>query len=111
MLYSDIRFPDTADYNSIIVSLHLSKDGVEFNNKALETIVTYLEEEYCKGLTIEGDSLSIENRRDVHDLVQTLRAVFGSSKEIRLHTDFSISEVVAMKDLIVDEILRYVDSI
>ena len=111
MLYSSLKFPDILlDDSSIIVSLTLSDDGIEFTNKSLESIVTYLDEEYCIGLVIVGDSISNSNRKDVHDLVQTIRAIFGNDKKIYLNTNKSFDELVLEKDYIIDEILRYVDS-
>lgn len=111
MLYSSLKFPDIfLDDSSIIVSLTLSDDGIEFTNKSLESIVTYLDEEYCTGLVIVGDSISNSNRKDVHDLVQTIRAIFGNDKKIHLNTNKSFDELILEKDYIIDEILRYVDS-
>ena len=111
MLYSDLRFPDTDDNDNLIVTLTISDSGIEFTNTTLATIVTYLEEDYCKGLAIRGCSLEYSNIKSIHDLLQTLRAIFGNSKSIVLYTHYSISEISSMRDLLVDEILRYVDFI
>lgn len=112
MLYNNLKFPDIfLEDSSIIVTLNISNDGLEFTNKTLETIITYLDEDYCKGILIIGDSFCKNNRKEVHDLAQTIRAIFGDSKKIYLNTKYSLSEIIAMRDLIVDELVRYVDSI
>lgn len=111
MLYSNLVFPDVFQENNIIVSLEISNDGIEFTNKALETIVTFLDEDYCKGLLIKGDSLNIVNRYIIRDILRTIRAIYGNSKIIMLDTGYSLNEAAHIKDIAVDEIVRYSDSI
>jgi len=112
MFYNSIKFPDSLlEDNSIIVTLNISSDGIEFNNKTMETIVTYLDEDYCKGILITGDVLHSSIRNDIRDMMRTLRAIFGSDKKIHLNTNKSLNDIVSIKDIVVDEILMYADTI
>ena len=85
--------PETWDPNS----------GKKFTMKEMRKLIEFLEKPYIKGLTISGgDPLMFENRKDVLEIVKTVKTVFPQ-KDIWLYTGYDYLEV---KDL---EIMKYVD--
>ena len=79
-------------------------DGLEFNSDSEVELFSYLDKDYCDGLTLSGgDPLHPDNRMVVLRLCKRFRYRYKDSKTIWLYTGYLWEEV---KDL---EIMKYID--
>lgn len=78
--------------------------GLPFDDAAKKELFSYLDEDYCSGLTLSGgDPLYLDNWLDVLELVKEFRARYGSKKTIWLYTGYRMEEISR------NPILKYVD--
>ena len=78
--------------------------GVPFDLAARKELWSYLDKDYCSGLTLSGgDPLYFDNWVEVLELVIEFRKRYGNTKTIWLYTGYE------MKDIKKNPILNYVD--
>lgn len=85
--------PQTWDYNS----------GEQFNKDAYNELISMLDKNYIKGLTLSGgDPLNKHNIEDILCLCKNIKTIFPN-KDIWLYTGYEFEQI---KDF---EILKYID--
>lgn len=127
MNYGQLKFCDMLDGEGIRVTLFVSGCsnncsgchnpethdpcfGEKFTENTLKTIVDELSKPWYKGFTLcGGDPLYPSNRESVKDIVLTLKAIFGESKDIWMYTGYTLSEIESFKDNAVNDILNNID--
>lgn len=88
-----------------------AEDGLVFDEKAKEEIITELSHDWCSGLTLSGgDPLLLANRSDILALVKELKEKFPT-KTIWCYTGYTWNELMIQKkeDKVLEEILNYID--
>lgn len=82
--------------------------GIAFDIKAEEELFSYIDQDYCDGLTLSGgDPMHPFNRKDVTDLCIDFRQRYGSSKTIWMYTGYLFHEIekepiMSLIDVLVD---------
>lgn len=79
-------------------------DGLEFDDNAETELFTYLDKDYCDGLTLSGgDPLYVNNRAIITRLCKRFRYRYAYDKTIWMYTGYLWEEI---KDL---EVVGYID--
>ena len=83
-------------------------DGIEFDAQAEQELWSYIDKDYCSGLTLSGgDPMFPRNRSRIHKLCRDFRKRYGDSKTIWMYTGYRLEEikhepVLKLIDVIVD---------
>ena len=125
--YGGLKFVDMLDGPGLRVTLFVSgccnrcphchnpetwdpNYGKQFTEDTLTEIVNELKNDYYKGFTLcGGDPLYPANRENVCSIARTLKAVFGDTRSIWVYTGYTIEDIIAWTDPVVNELFDYVD--
>lgn len=78
---------------------HNPKSGELFDESAINRIRKHLNNDYTDGITLSGgDPLFIDNRKDINNLIDTIREEFPT-KTIWLYTGYKFSYIMKTKEL------------
>jgi anaerobic ribonucleoside-triphosphate reductase activating protein len=79
-------------------------DGIEFDSKSEQELYSYIDPDYCSGLTLSGgDPMFPKNRGTILELCKRFRERYGDTKSIWMYTGYQFEDI---KD---EPVLRYVD--
>ena len=82
------------------------EDGLPFDETAKRELWSYLDADYCSGLTLSGgDPMFPDNRAEVLALVKEFRKRYGQTKTIWMYTGYQF------RDISYHPILDYIDVI
>lgn len=82
--------------------------GMDFDKDAEKELFSYLDADYCAGLTLSGgDPMHRFNREDVFKLCQRFRQRYGRNKTIWMYTGYSFrtienEPIMGLLDVVVD---------
>lgn len=80
------------------------EDGLPFDETAKRELLSYLDADYCSGLTLSGgDPMYPDNRAEVLALVKEFRKRYGNRKSIWMYTGYEYRDIQG------HPILDYVD--
>lgn len=84
--------------------------GKPFTNHTMDTLMSYLDFEYIKRLTIlGGDPICSTNKETVSNIVITFRETYGIQKSLWLYTGYTYEELIDMHNKDVNIILENID--
>lgn len=105
MKYSELYISDNK------VQLYISEDGDLFTDESLDTLVNLIDNDAISVLEIHCDLAKLNDKNDVCSLIRTLKALCGNDKQIDLYVKNSLSCMIAINDVYINEILCYIDNI
>lgn len=86
---------------------HNPCSGIPFTDESMLELLNQLNNDYISGLTLSGgDPLYKDNLTDVLNICETIRDIYGKSKNIWLYSGYKISDVLEDKDLSEDNKIR-----
>ena len=85
--------------------------GLPFDFEAEYELFSYLDKDYCSGLTLSGgDPLYPENRLAILNLLTNFRRRYGwtEDKTVWLYTGYTMEELIKQKEENIDDPIRYI---
>ena len=80
------------------------EEGLVYDAEAEAELYSYLDKDYCSGLTLSGgDPMYPPNRSAIHALLRRFRKRYGDSKTVWLYTGYKLKEILD------EDLLKYVD--
>ncbi len=105
-----LKFPHIDNDETQIVLSVAKEHAREFNDIALQCIITHMDEPYVTCFVVDGDDpLDACNRKTVCDALRSVKALVDDfNKPIKLYTHYSFSELT-LDDSDINEILQYIN--